>query len=110
MDNLTTLEIIEDGRALRLAWEDGAEARFHAVWLRDNSPDKETRSPANGQRLITVLDLPQGLRIAEAQRGEAGLTVRFVPEEKQVAFSSAWLRAGYMTGRWLRTRGGQGPV
>ena len=93
MDNLTTVEIIEDGRALRLTWEDGAEARFHALWLRDNSPDKETRSPANGQRLITVLDLPQGLRVAEAQRGEGALTVRFVPENKQVAFSSAWLRA-----------------
>ncbi len=93
MDNLTKVEIIEDGRALRLAWEDGAEARFHALWLRDNSPDKDTRSPANGQRLITVLDLPEGLRLAEARPGEAGLTLRFVPEDKQVAFSSAWLRA-----------------
>lgn len=93
MDKLTTVEIIEDGRALRLAWEDGAEARFHALWLRDNSPDKETRSPANGQRLITVLDLSENLRLAEAHGVEAGLTIRFIPEDKQVAFSPAWLKA-----------------
>jgi [2-(trimethylamino)ethyl]phosphonate dioxygenase len=94
MNALTTVEIIEEGRALRLGWDDGESARFHAVWLRDNSPDSETRSPANGQRLITVLDLAPGLRIAEAGvRDDGSLSLRFAPEGKDTAFSPAWLRA-----------------
>jgi gamma-butyrobetaine dioxygenase len=94
MNALTTVEIIEDGRALRLEWDDGASARFHALWLRDNSPDSESRSPANGQRLITVLDLPASVRITEAGvRGDGSLSLRFAPEGKDTAFSSAWLKA-----------------
>lgn len=94
MNALTTVEMIEDGRALRLGWDDGTHARFHAIWLRDNSPDSETRSPVNGQRLITVLDLPASLRIAEAGlRGDGSLGLRFAPEGKETAFSSAWLKA-----------------
>ena len=38
--------------------------RFHALWLRDNARDEKTRSPGNGQRLITILDIPAETRIA----------------------------------------------
>ena len=63
MEAITSVEVVENGGAVRLAWNDGSQARFHAVWLRDNSPDSETRSPSNGQRLITVLDLAPDLTI-----------------------------------------------
>ena len=33
---------------------------------RDNAPDPQTRSPGNGQRLITILDIPADTRVAEA--------------------------------------------
>jgi [2-(trimethylamino)ethyl]phosphonate dioxygenase len=93
MNALTAVEIIDNAGAVRLSWADGTSARFHAVWLRDNSPDGETRSPANGQRLITVLDLPRGLRISEAALSDDGatLTLRFDPEGKATAFTAAWL-------------------
>ena len=29
--------------------------RFHAIWLRDNAQDDETRDQINGQRLIACL-------------------------------------------------------
>jgi [2-(trimethylamino)ethyl]phosphonate dioxygenase len=93
MDPITTLDIIEAGRALRVTWADGSTARFHAVWLRDNSCDGETRSPANGQRLISVLDLPHDLCIAEAGlTGDGSLNLRFLPGGKEITYTSTWLK------------------
>lgn len=93
MSSIRHAETIEDGRALRLLWQDGVEARFHAIWLRDNALDPATRSRANGQRLVTVLDIPGSLRIAEASVSDGAVTVRFLPEDKAVSFPAAWLRA-----------------
>ncbi len=90
---LATADIIEDGHAVNLAWHDGGTARFHAVWLRDNAPDDHTRSPVNGQKLITVLDIPADVRIAAVRVADAGgLTVHFAPENKTVEYSGQWLR------------------
>ena len=88
-----TSEIIDGGSALRLSWPDGSSARFHALWLRDNALDPETRSASNGQRLITLLDLPEGMRISASSITEDTLSVTFAPENKTVEFPSAWLRA-----------------
>ena len=94
-------------QALRLDWADGASARFHAVWLRDNALDPQTRSPGNGQRLITVLDIPRDVRIESAAVNAMGdLGVVFAPEGKAVAFPAAWLfarrydRAGTKEAGW----------
>ncbi|MBI1777890.1 MAG: gamma-butyrobetaine dioxygenase [Proteobacteria bacterium] len=85
-------EIIEDGRAVRLAWQDGRITRFHAIWLRDNARDAETRSPGNGQRLITISDIPPGTTIADARiTPAADLALRFLPERKEVEFPASWL-------------------
>jgi gamma-butyrobetaine dioxygenase len=92
--SLTNVELIDAGAAVQLRWSDGAEARFHAIWLRDNALDEETRSPGNGQRLITVLDIPAATSIAEARAtGRDALVVTFQPGAKTVEFSAAWLRA-----------------
>jgi gamma-butyrobetaine dioxygenase len=72
----------------------GDRARFHAIWLRDNALDPETRSPGNGQRLITVLDIPPDTTIADAALTSTGdLRLAFAPEGKEVTFPSAWLHA-----------------
>ncbi len=65
--------------------------RFHAVWLRDNAGDPETRSPGNGQRLITLGDIPAGIRIARADVRGNTLEVSFAPEDKTVPFDLGWL-------------------
>lgn len=93
MSSIRQAEVIQDGRALRLSWQDGTEARFHAVWLRDNALDPATRSPANGQRLITVLDVPENSRIADASSSDGAVTIRFLPEDKAVSFPAAWLKS-----------------
>lgn len=103
---LAASEIIEEGAAVALTWADGRRARFHAVWLRDNAPDPATRSPANGQRLITVLDIPTGLRLGAAMTTASGdLAVRFLPEGKDVVFAAAWLAARVYDGAGPATPG-----
>jgi gamma-butyrobetaine dioxygenase len=91
---LTKVEVLDGGSAVQLVWADGKSARFHALWLRDNALDAATRSPGNGQRLITVLDIPEGIRIRSATlAGNGDLAVTFEPEGKSVVFASDWLAA-----------------
>jgi len=77
-----------DGKVLAVG-----DMRFHAVWLRDNALDPQTRDPGNGQRLITLADWPAETLVAEASYAEGAVRVRFAPEDKTVAFPIAWLRA-----------------
>ena len=56
---LKRVEKTEDGTSITLHWEDGFQSRFHAQWLRYNSLDPETLSQHNGQRLISLLDIPR---------------------------------------------------
>ncbi len=86
--------ILAAGRELAVSWRDGRRARFHAVWLRDNAQDERTRDPRNGQRLVTILDLPAEPTVALAEATPAGgLRLRFAPDGHETVFDGAWLRA-----------------
>lgn len=78
--------IIDEGRAIDLGG-----ARFHAIWLRDNAPDAETRDPGNGQRLIALRDIPEETVVSEARLEGTALHLRFEPEGKLVEFDAGWL-------------------
>lgn len=94
MPGLRQAELLDDGAAIRLVWDDAHMARFHAIWLRDNSPDPLTRAPGNGQRLITLLDVSADTRIAAARiAAPDDLILRFDPEGGEIAYSGRWLRA-----------------
>ncbi len=88
-----SVEILDAGKAIRLRNNDGSEARFHAVWLRDNALDPDTRDAGNGQRLITVNGIPDDVRIGAASVEGDDVLVTFAPEGKSVRFQSQWLRA-----------------
>ena len=88
---LTTIDILGAGEAVCLAWDNGSQARFHAIWLRDNALDAQTRSPRNGQRLISLQDIPTDIRVTEAIIHDGDLELQFAPENKLVSFSAAWL-------------------
>ena len=92
MGGLTRSELLENGMALGVTWRDGTTARFHAIWLRDNALDSATRSASNGQRLITLQDIPPDTRIADAAIRDGELEVTFAPEGKTVRFPAGWLR------------------
>ena len=70
-----------------------AVSRFHAVWLRDNASDPETRASGSGQRLVALRDVPVETRIGAATTKGERLEVTFVPENKTVDFDLAWLDA-----------------
>jgi gamma-butyrobetaine hydroxylase len=84
--------LIDNGAALEVELG-GMPYRFHALWLRDNAQDGETRSSANGQRLITLPDIPADTRIVQAGWSRDGLVVLFGPEDKAVTYSANWLQA-----------------
>lgn len=90
---LRNARVDETGEVVTLGWADGGTARFHAPWLRDNALDDKTRSASNGQRLITILDIPRDTRIGQAAVSGGDLVVGFLPENKTVRFPGAWLRA-----------------
>ena len=64
---ITSVTVAEKGDILVCANGGGRDIRFHAVWLRDNAPDSDTRSPQNGQRLISITDIPHDLAIRSAE-------------------------------------------
>ena len=78
--SVSKVDISAGGELLEIAFGDGLAARYHAVWLRDNAPDPGTRDPANGQRLITIGDIPRGLKIGAAKPVPGGIEVTFAPE------------------------------
>jgi gamma-butyrobetaine dioxygenase len=81
------------GSFLTLTNAEGISARFHAIWLRDNSWDDETRAKGNGQRLIALRDIPKNTTIGHAHLKDDQLIVTFTPENKEVSFEINWLMA-----------------
>lgn len=89
--SLASVNVLDSGAAIETRWANGARLRFHAIWLRDNACDPETRSPENGQCLITIHDVPRDIRVNAAKVEEGDLSVTFEPEGKTVRFASAWV-------------------
>ena len=85
-------KLLDEGRVLAVSLG-GVSHRFHALWLRDNARDVKTRSLGNGQRLITILDIPADTRIAEARAANGTLSLRFEPEGKTIDYDPRWLAA-----------------
>ncbi|MCP5150432.1 MAG: TauD/TfdA family dioxygenase [Ectothiorhodospiraceae bacterium] len=86
------VDLVDGGAVLRARWADGEAARFHAEWLRDCALDPETRSAANGQRLITVLDVAPQTRVTHARIDQDRLVVGLDPPGREFVFPGAWLR------------------
>ncbi|MDJ0614534.1 MAG: gamma-butyrobetaine dioxygenase [Rhizobiaceae bacterium] len=85
------VSLSKDGKILTLKRSDDVSLRFHAIWLRDNALDPETRAPGNGQRLITIHDVPQDVSISQATIRDDMVDVTFSPEDKAVSFPVSWL-------------------
>ena len=75
-----------EGRVVTLTQNGQNPVRFHAVWLRDNAWDAQTRAPGNGQRLITLADIPGDTHIGAVHVDGSSLKLVFQPENKAVRF------------------------
>ena len=84
--------ISHDGQILTLGNENGPSVRFHATWLRDNAPDAETRSPANGQKLITLANIPEDTGLHTATLSGQKVDIVFSPDGKPASFDITWLQ------------------
>ena len=104
-------KLAEDGQLLALTDGRSAEtARFHAVWLRDNAMDEATRAPGNGQRLITLADIPADLRMTDAALSDGVLNITFSGDAGTIAFDPGWLMANrYDRQQGRAVRGWVGP-
>tara|TARA_B100000686_G_C16704623_1_gene925533 strand:+ start:187 stop:1326 length:1140 start_codon:yes stop_codon:yes gene_type:complete len=93
MSLFKSVKVINSGKAILLSRKNGSQIRYHSTWLRDNSNDSETRDKNNGQRLISISDIPVNTYIESASLDKKGknITVKFLPKKKQVKFSSSWL-------------------
>ncbi len=88
---MNTIALLDDGKGLSLKNASGQTQRFHAIWLRDNAFDKETRSAGNGQRLITLDDIPVDTIISSAEIIDDQLSITFIPENKTINYDIGWL-------------------
>jgi len=93
MSLFKSVKIINSGKAILLSRKYGSPLRYHSNWLLDNALDSKTRDKNNGQRLISVLDIPVNTYIKSALLDKKGknLTLKFLPKKKLVKFSSSWL-------------------
>ncbi|MEP4198634.1 MAG: TauD/TfdA family dioxygenase [Aliishimia sp.] len=82
---------IEDGGAIVRLIGQAHSTRFHAIWLRDNALDPETRDPGNGQRLITMADIPATIAIVHAALSMGQLHVTFSTGDKNCSWPLGWL-------------------
>jgi len=83
----------QSGAVLAITWQDGSQNRFHAIWLRDNAQDDKTRAPGNGQRLITLGDIPANTTLGDVKIDGATLLLTFAPENRTIRFEASWLMA-----------------
>ena len=93
MNLFKSVKVINSGKAILLSRKNGTAIRYHSTWLRDNALDSETRDKKNGQRLISISDIPAKTYIKSASLNKKGKEVMiiFLPKKKQVKFSSNWL-------------------
>ena len=94
MSFFKSVKVINSGKAILLSSKYGVSIRYHSTWLRDNASDDKTRDKKNGQRLITVSDIPVKTYIKSASLDKTGkeITINFLPKKKQVKFSTKWLK------------------
>jgi len=95
MSLFKSVKIINSGKAILLLPKCGTPLRYHSAWLRDNALDSKTRDKKNGQRLITVSDIPVKTYIKSVSLDKKGkeITIDFLPQKKQIKFSANWLKA-----------------
>jgi gamma-butyrobetaine dioxygenase len=81
------------GGDVRVTWDAGVTARFHACWLRDNCPCPDCRHATTGELVLDQLHVPVDVAVVEATVGPDGeLDVRW-DDGHRGRFCGGWLHA-----------------
>jgi len=107
MYSFKSAKVIDDGNSIILKRTDGSALRYHSTWLRDNALDPNTRDSKNGQRLITLSDIPINTYIESVTLDDSGKNIflTFLPEAKKVSFSAEWLEKHAYDSKQNNTKG-----
>ena len=90
LDLIKKLLLVND--ELVIDWQDGKQSRLFAHWLRDHCQMPTSRNLNNGQRLFSVVDIPEETYIEKAYKDDKGnICVLFQPENHLSVFSQNWL-------------------
>jgi len=88
---ITKLSTIGD--ELVIEWDDGKKSRIFSHWLRDHCQMPTSVNANNGQRLFSVVDIPEETYIDQVYKDEkCNVCVVFQPENHLSVFSQEWLR------------------
>jgi alpha-ketoglutarate-dependent taurine dioxygenase len=82
------------------------------IWLRVNCPCANCRDPRNGQRLVTITDLPRDVSVTSARRSSDRVEIVFGPDGHRATFDVGWLSqfaTGDEAGSGGPRSGGAGP-
>ncbi len=82
------------GDELVIEWYDGKESRLYSYWLRDHCQMPTSVDADNGQRLLSVIDIPEQAYIEKAYKDEKGnVCVCFSTGKPLVSFLTALAKA-----------------
>jgi gamma-butyrobetaine dioxygenase len=82
------------------------------IWLRVNCPCVNCRDPRNGERLVSITDLPRDVSVTTARRSGDRVEIVFGPDGHRAAFDVGWLSqfaTGDEAGGGARRSGDRGP-
>jgi len=107
MHSFKSAKIIDEGKSIVLERNNGSTLRYHSTWLRDNALDPKTRDSKNGQRLITLSDIPINTHIESVKLDDSGRNIflTFLPEAKKISFSADWLEKHAYDSKKNNTKG-----
>ncbi len=80
-----------DRDELAITWEDASESILQATWLRDHCQMPASRNPDNGQRLVSLTDLPEEIAIDRVELETSRLVIDFSPDGHRSEFDLDWL-------------------
>ncbi len=69
-----------DGGSLVVTWDDGVEARYPWLWLRDHSHDPVTRNPLTHQRELFTADVAGDLSPVEVRCHGSDVTIAWIDD------------------------------
>ena len=93
MKTIKSIKIIEKGKAISIQIKNGPKIRFHSNWLIDNILDSSSRDIINGQKLISLSNLPKNnyIKYAELDKSRTNIILFFLDRKKEISFPCSWL-------------------